>query len=82
MGTYCIMSHIGIQNFMSQSDKGFINLLNHLDFDCLSVNNIQHKFRNMDYTMAECISTASKKQYFRNLIHQELKQKIICLETP
>ena len=47
-------------------------LLQQLDFDPLSVGNIQQKFSKLEDVQAEAISMTSKRQYYRNLIKRDL----------
>ena len=43
-----------------------------LDYDPFSISNLQNKFPNMENDMANAVRTASKRQYLRNKIKQEL----------
>ena len=54
----------------------FHHILNNpkMDYDRVSISNIQQMFPNMDYNMASCVRQASLRQQKRDMIKRDLQK--------
>ena len=65
---------ISLTQFLPKSITNHILNNPKMDYDRVSISNIQQMFPNMDYNMASCVRQASLRQQKRDMIKRDLQK--------